>query len=242
MRASVLKRMMLLGAYRRLPVRELLPNLRLRYPNDNELHELAEPAKVDNCSVFGSHIRSIILDAHLNTRTLRNLSAPRVQKILTSVASRAQSLSKHLKTLDVGKGGSAERAGLLIELQLKKSELSKDTISLLECIDLLEALSVAAQRGAVSVKTRRGPKGAGRNPAFDIFIQNLLMAARQRQGSWTNYRNANQTWTGSLLRALEILKPYLPRDFFPGGELGRTVEHVRNKLKAHIAKNQPSTR
>jgi len=92
------------------------------------------------------------------------------------------------------------------------------------------------------VKTRRGPKGAGRNPAFDIFIQNLLMAARQRQGSWTNYRNANQTWTGSLLRALEILKPYLPRDFFPGGELGRTVEHVRNKLKAHIAKNQPSTR
>ena len=101
--------------------RKLLPNLRLRYPNDNELHELAEPAKVDNCSVFGSHIRSIILDAHLNTRILRNLSAPRVQKILTSVASRAQSLSKHLKTLDVGKGGSAERAGLLIELQLNLS-------------------------------------------------------------------------------------------------------------------------
>ena len=165
-------------------MRELLPNLRLRYPNDNELHELAEPAKVDNCSVFGSHIRSIILDAHLNTRILRKLSAPRVQKkILTSVASRAQSLSKHLKTLDVGKGGSAERAGLLIELQLLKSELRKDRISLLKCIDVLEALSVAAQRGAVSVKTRRGPKGAGRNPAFDIFIQNLLMAARQRQGS-----------------------------------------------------------
>src|SRR5262249_39083909 len=121
--------------------RKLLPNLRLRYPNDNELHELAELAKVDNCSVFGSHIRSIILDAHLNTRLLRNLSAPRVQKILTDVASRAQFLSKHLRTLDVGQGGSAERAGL-IELQLLKS--SKDTISLLECIDLLQALSVAA--------------------------------------------------------------------------------------------------
>jgi hypothetical protein len=222
--------------------RKLLPNLRLRYPNDNELHELAELAKVDNCSVFGSHIRSIILDAHLNTGLLRNFSAPRVRQILTGVASHAQLLSKHLRALDVGQGGSAEHAGLLIELQLPKSELSKSTISLPECIGMLEGLSVAAQRGAASVKTRRGPKGAGRNPAFDIFIQNLLMAARQRQGSWTNYRNANQTWTGSLLQALEILKPYLPRDLFPRGELGRAVEHVRNKLKVHIAKNQSSTR
>jgi hypothetical protein len=218
--------------------RQLLPNLRLRYPNNDELQKLAELAKVDNLPAFASHIRSIILDAHLNTRSLATLSAPTVQKILTRIASRAELLAKNLKALDVGGAGSAERAGLLIELELTNSELKNGTSSLPQCIGILEALSTSAQRGAATVKPRRGPKGAGGSPAFDIFVQSLLMAARQRKGVWTNFRKADQTWTGSLLKALEILKPYLPKGFFPRGELGRSLDYVRYKLKQHIAKNQ----
>ena len=65
------------------------------------------------------------------------------------------------------------------------------------------------------------------------------MAARQRGGRrWTVYRaNGNGEWTGTLLQALEVLRPYLPRGFFPPGELGRSVEHIKKKLNDHITKN-----
>jgi hypothetical protein len=64
------------------------------------------------------------------------------------------------------------------------------------------------------------------------------MAARQRNGNWTVSRTGG-SWGGTLLQALDILKKYLPRDFFPGGELGRAAEHARNKLNKHITKNSP---
>src|SRR5262249_8507848 len=58
------------------------------------------------------------------------------------------------------------------------------------------------------------PKGAGGNPAFDEFIEDLLMAARMLGGHWTNYRLRDQTWTGTLLETLRILEKYLPNNFF----------------------------
>jgi hypothetical protein len=101
-----------------------------------------------------------------------------------------------------------------------------------EYIDLLNALSNIAQR--VAQGPMHLPKGAGGNPAFDRFIRNLLMGARMYGGSWTNYRSKDQTWKGTLLDALKILKKYLPPRFFPPGELGRSVEHIKRKLWNHI--------
>ena len=99
-------------------------------------------------------------------------------------------------------------------------------------IDLLDALSRAAQRAAC--KPMHVPKGAGGNWAFDNFINDLVMTARMLGGSWTNYRSRDDTWKGTLLEALRILEKYLPRDFFPPGMLGRSVEHIRKKLADHI--------
>ena len=126
-------------------------------------------------------------------------------------------------------------AGHLIEAELYAS--GSEMVLLPEYVILLEALNTAAQRAAG--KTISFPRGAGGNPAFDMFIEDLLMIARMHGGSWTNYRSKDQSWAGTLLKALEILKKYLPHSgFFPPGELGRSVEHIRNKLNQHIARSR----
>jgi hypothetical protein len=216
--------------------RKLLPSLGLTYPSNDELGRIAELAKIDDTSSFGKSICSIILDAHLNDASFRTLSKPQVKKALNGVARQADRLGKILSKLDVGRGskGSLDYAGRLIEIELSAlQQCQEDGMILLPAyIDLLNALSGATQRAA------RRPvyvqKGAGGNPAFDRFIEQLLMTARMYRGSWTNYRSRDETWTGTLLDALGILEKYLPRKFFPFGELGRSVEHIRKRLKDQI--------
>jgi hypothetical protein len=128
--------------------RKLLPNLRLKYPNDDELRRIANLAEVDNASAFGQSICSIILDAHLFHAQFRTLSAPRVRKALKRIASQANRLRKTLGRLDVGRGsrGSENYAGYLIEVELTLKQDSEKMILIPEYIDLLDALSSAAQR------------------------------------------------------------------------------------------------
>ena len=214
--------------------RKLLPNLRLKYPNNNEMHELARLAKVDEPSIFGQHIRSIILDAHLNDASLRTLSAPEVRKILKNVMLKAQCLASALRNIDVGTKGSAYNAGMLLEYQIR--HFRNEAVLIPDYVELLTGLQEAASSAAVLAKAKRGPKGAGGNLAFNVFIKSLYRVARQR-GKWTNYKSAAGPWTGSLLEALKILEPYLPAGFFPGGELGRSIEHIKKKLTDNITKN-----
>src|SRR5262249_9023368 len=217
--------------------RKLLPNLRLTYPSDNESRHIAELAKAKDASSFARTIESRILDAHLSDMSFRTLSIPQVKILLKRVASDANRLRHILSKLDVGRGskGSKYEAGWLIgrELGFQQVELG-ETGLIPEYTDLLDALSGAAQRA--KQKSMRMPKGAGGNPAFDRFIEDLLMAARMLGGDWTNYRARDGVWKGTLLEALGILEKYLPEGFFPPGELGRSVEHIRKKLKDHIKK------
>lgn len=215
--------------------RKLLPNLRLKYPNNNEMQKLARLAKVDEPSIFSSHIRSIILDAHLHDASLRTLSAPEVRKILKNVMLKAQCLASALRDIDVGTKGSAYNAGMLLEYQIRL--FRNEVVLIPDYVELLTGLQEAATSAAVPAKAKRGPKGAGGNLAFNIFIETLHMAAWQRRGKWTNYASAAGPWTGSLLRALEILEPYLPAGFFPVGELGRSIEHIKKKRMDYITKN-----
>jgi hypothetical protein len=220
--------------------RKLLPNLRLKYPNNDEMQELARLAKVDEPSIFSDHICSIILDAHLNHASLRTLSAPEVRKILKNVMLKAQRLASALRNIDVWTKGSAYHAGMLLEYQIAHFQFRNEAVLIPAYVELLTALHDAASSAARLAKAERGPKGASGNRAFNWFIESLYMAAWQRRGKWTNYASADGPWTGSLLKALEILKPYLPADFFPGGVLGRSIEHIRKKLTDNITKNPSS--
>ena len=112
-------------------------------------------------------------------------------------------------------GGSAACAGGILEYSIARFQFRGEPVFIPDYIKLLAALRDAA-RQAASQRSRRGPKGAGGNFAFDRFIRTLIMAAWQRTGHWTTYRaNGNGKWKGAILEALEVLRPYLPGDFFP---------------------------
>jgi hypothetical protein len=215
--------------------RKLLPNLKLTYPSDDESRQIAELAGINYSSWFAHHIHGIILDAHLSHQSFSKLSIPQVKKALKSVAIQADRLGSKLRKLDVGREarGSEDYAGRLIETELAFQQFEIGEMVLLpQYIDLLDELSRAAQRAAC--KPMHVPKGAGGNWAVDNFINDLVMTARMLGGSWTNYKSRDDTWKGTLLEALGILEKYLPRNFFPTGELGRSVEHIRTKLADHI--------
>ena len=221
--------------------RAILPHLKLRYPNDSELERLSTLAKVriDERSGFADHIPSIVLDAHLWNASLRNLSTHKVLKTLTDIDRKASQLRKSLTAVDVGSLGSAERAGILLEMNLSSFAFREGLVLIPEFDILLDALAKAAREATKSLTAKRGPKGAGRNLAFDLVVQTLQTAAWQRGGDWTNYKKADGVWTGTFLEALAILKPYLPKGFFPPS-VGRSVDHIKRKLIHHITKNTNS--
>jgi len=155
--------------------RALLPKLKLTYPNETELLRLAELAEIgaDWRANFGSHIPNIILDAHLNNDLYNNLSAVDVRRHLKLIRDKAHDLERALAKVDVGTKGSAESAGNLLEIELTKSkfkEIPDYQTALLELANAADAMSQA-------IVSKRGPKGAGGNLAFDFFIQGLQMAA-----------------------------------------------------------------
>ena len=216
--------------------RKLLPNLKLKYPDDDEQARIAQLVGVENTPAFAQGIRSIILDAHLSDQQFQTLSIPEVRNLIRDVAKQAEKLKNILTQLDVGSRseGSFMEAGYLLEKELFAS--GGEMTQLPEYMVLLDALNTAAQR-AVD-KPISFPRGAGGNPAFDMFIEQLLITTRMHGGRRTNYRSRDQSWTGTLLQGLEILKKYLPQSgFFPPGELGRSVEHIKNKLDEHIARS-----
>ena len=212
--------------------RPLLPSLKLRYPTDSEMKRLAILAKVVDRSSFDQHVRGIILDAHLFDASLRNISSPTIRKKLESINKYALQLGTMLNAVDVGAKGSAERAGYLLEINLASFTFRQEMVLVPEFRFLLEALAAAASKAAKSLTSKRGPKGGGNNLAFDLFVELLLQAPRQRGGRpWTNYKSADGKWKGSLLEALKILKPYLPENFYPAvANLGRSVDRIKSKF------------
>jgi hypothetical protein len=233
--------------------KKILPKLRLKYPNALEMQNLSGLAGVAADPGFVSHIRSIILDAHLDDAALRNVLTADVKRALKKVANKSQQLRATLQALDVNAKGSAYITGKFLEYALDafhstvkadgssyvRAESGGQQVFLIpDYVRLLEVLDKAAATAEQSTKPNRGPKGAGGNPAIDRFIQHLLVAAWQRRGDWTIYRATDGTWAGSLLDALKILRPYLPVDFDTAIARGRSMEHIRQKFREHIQKNR----
>ena len=123
----------------------------------------------------------------------------------------------------MGSGKSAERAGLLLELEFRKLELP-------ELMDLFQTLGEAAQRAAAKPQRRASAK-----VALKILVQSLYVAAEQRGGRLTVFeatnKATNKAYSGSLLQALEILKKYLPEKMFPRGHInGRSILYFYDRI------------
>jgi hypothetical protein len=217
--------------------RKLLPTLKLKYPTNDEISQLAKLMKVSDASRLSGTIRSVILDAHLNHKAFQGLSKPEVRKACKNVTREAAQLKETLSELDVGRGarGSLDEAGFLIEWELFRRH---SLLLLPEYIELLDALSVAAQQAAN--REIYSPRGAGGNPAFDMFIQRLLMTVRLHAGRRSDlkvYRKVDGEWGGSLMDALRLLEEYLPPGFVANG---RSVEHIKKKFMHTIKRAEQS--
>jgi hypothetical protein len=111
---------------------------------------------------------------------------------------------------------------------------------------LIDEISLAEPR-AISIShtlIRRGrPKGAGGNRAFNTFVNSLDQIADANGGKWTlssdPVAHPKERWTGTLMDAMEILRPHLPEGFFPDANLGRSLEHVRMPRKPRTTKIRP---
>jgi hypothetical protein len=135
----------LVGRRRFVRLRKRLPDLRLKYPDDDETLKLADLAGAKNHLDFGSSINGCILDAHLNDESYRGLSAPKIKGALHTVARNARQLETALKGIDEGSAGSKQRAGLMLETELAVIQRLGDFL-LPEYISRLDQLSQAAQR------------------------------------------------------------------------------------------------
>jgi hypothetical protein len=106
---------------------------------------------------------------------------------------------------------------------------------------LITSASKTKQKAAELFPRRRGrPPGVGGNPTFDELVKNLREVARKCGGRLTLTRDPyaeKPAWKGTLPKALQILRPYLPKTgFFPPGNLGYALERVSKQFRLDTAK------
>jgi hypothetical protein len=209
--------------------------------------QLAELAGVPKTShtLFGNLITQAIGEAHIDHAIVRG-KLPKAQysdvaRELRLVGTPAKRLDATLKSL-----GDKDTNPRRWHAKVFAISLLPDWTDYRHCLKRLIAdLSKAEQRArsAYPSLNRRGrPKGVGGNRAFDHFVKRLYEIARETGGRWKHYRDPHYRdpkvkWKGSLMTALKILKPHLPsRGFFPNAELGRSLEHLINQLRADTTK------
>jgi hypothetical protein len=226
--------------------RKLLPTLKLRYPGSDELAEIASLANVEESrrETYGKSIPGIILDSHLNTVSFQGQSIPEVKRILRSLGTKSLDLRRALKDVDVdlntavASSGTKQHAGMSLELELGKYQISEKLMLIPEYVERLTALSDASLQAAASLKATRGPRGTAGGRAFPMFVESMVLTAWMHGGNWTNYQAANGSFQGSFIKAIKLLERYLPRKFLPHGDLGRAVAHIQDRLHKRITKNR----
>lgn len=169
---------------------------------------------------------------------MKEQSIPEAKKILRRLGTKALQLTNILRTIDIDlnttvvAGGTKQLAGMLLEHEIGESQSTEKLVLVPEYIELLTALNKASLQALESLKAKRGPKGAAGSRAFPIFVETLWPYGR----SWTNYQAAAGPFQGSFVDALKIMEPYLPKNFFPLGDLGRSIEHILDKQTERITK------
>jgi hypothetical protein len=117
----------------------------------------------------------------------------------------------------------------------------RDLIDSLKLGLVVEAAEHARARAKFWLPKGGRKKGTGR-PAFDMFVFALLEATELRAGKLTIYRTSHQDirWSGSLLKALQELRPVLPAtNFFPAGTLGPSLNTVYQRWRSEAGKSRP---
>ncbi len=127
---------------------------------------------------------------------------------------------------------------------LSQSEDAADaTAHFLHSLDLGLVIAVAER---ASERAKRWLPKAGRkkgtgSTVFDIFVMGLLQASERAGGRLTIYKTAyaEDYWTGTLLKAVQQLRPMLPKaNFFPAGKLGYALHTVYRRWRSETGKSR----
>jgi hypothetical protein len=118
---------------------------------------------------------------------------------------------------------------------------------LLRSLDLGLVMEVTerAAEGAKRWLSKPGRKKGTGIAAFDIFVMALLEASEQTGGRLTIYKTAyeDDRWAGSLLKAIQQLRPMLPKtNFFPAGKLGYSLHTVYERWRSETGKSRRKKR
>jgi hypothetical protein len=92
----------------------------------------------------------------------------------------------------------------------------------------------ASENADTKLRVKGTPKATRGSPGFDVFLAELIGVAEPIFGfEWTaSTDRAHDSPVGSLVAALEALKPHLPRDFIPShATLLRAINRTRQKLQ-----------
>lgn len=106
-------------------------------------------------------------------------------------------------------------------------------------LDHLSLLELAAETATKGARLKKGRPG-GIQTTFDAFIYSLLDAARLAGGNLTIFKSAHARtgWDGTLLNAVNLLKPLLPERFVPSKVSGSSL----HRIKALHAQHRENTR
>ncbi len=109
-----------------------------------------------------------------------------------------------------------------------------DLIASLKLGLVVEAAERASARAKSWLPKAGRKKGTGR-ANFDMFVMALLAASELTGGRLTIYKTSHEDdrWAGSLLKALQQLRPVLPpTNFFPAGTLGPSLHTVYQRWRS----------
>lgn len=175
-----------------------------------------------------------ICETHFGTNNAgKPIRASDVSHSLIRVGAAARDLNKALGAL-IGEGCSFAKpgpslAGMLLEIAIEGAVTNRRdiTVGYLPRLTayrhwvatLVDATAESNKQANNLFPRKRGrPPGAGGNPFFDNFVKRLHETAEMSGGKWTHYRARTTTgelkWNGTLMLALEILRPYLPSRSF----------------------------
>ena len=181
----------------------------------NQLIDFAEVPEHGR-NYFKKLIDQAMREARRNTPA-RPISSTKITKTLRSIAEVAKALHTKLKELD-------HRAVLFLD-----ARISSDSTE--QYVDRLAALLKAAELAEKDARRTLGAKGrrGGIRTPFDVFVWQLLSAARECGGELTIYKSvySNSGWDGSLLRAICSLQAELPSGFLPKqNSLGSALDQI----------------
>ncbi len=83
---------------------------------------------------------------------------------------------------------------------------------------------------ALQLHKRGRRKGDLKNPIFQNFVCNLLISTTAAGGNLTNDKNG---LSGTLIEAIEILRPHLPGGFDPKSLSFSTYQRLKTRCKTH---------